>query len=95
MFIASSALTKDEVLDYYSTELPKKGWEKEDPVEPNAEEMQNYCSASDATPGTGSFITCLGFVKDDVRLIVSAITPLQLNPIATQGVSFHMFLEPA
>ncbi len=86
MFLASASVTKDEVLNYYAQELPKLGWEKEDPPKPKAKDMQNYCSAVGA-------ITCLSFTKEDVRMIVSAPIQLQLNPIATQGVSYHFHLE--
>ena len=86
MFLASSTVGKDEILNYYAQQLPKLGWEKEDPPKPKAKDMQNYCSAS-------SVITCLSFTKEDVRMIVSAPIQLQLNPSATQGVSYHFHLE--
>ena len=86
MFLASASVTKDDVLNYYSQELPKLGWEKEDPAKPKAKDMQNYCSAAPA-------ITCLSFTKEGVRMIVSAPIQLQLNPSATQGVSYHFHLE--
>jgi hypothetical protein len=85
MFIASATVTKDQVLDYYSKEIPKLGWKKEDPAKPKARDMQNYCSAG--------FVTCLSFLKDNVRMIVSAPIQLQLNPLSTQGVSYHFHLE--
>jgi hypothetical protein len=66
--------------------VPKLGWEKEHLPKPKAKDMQNYCSASGA-------VTCLSFTKEDVRMIVSAPIQLQLNPIATQGVSYHFHLE--
>jgi hypothetical protein len=87
MFLASSSTTKDEVLDYYAKEIPKLGWEKEDPPDPQAEDMQNYCAAG--------FVTCHSYIKDDVRMIISAPIQLQLNPISTQGVSYHFHLERA
>jgi hypothetical protein len=85
MFVASSTVTKDQVLDYYSQELPKLGWKKEDPAKPKAQDMKNYCSAG--------FVTCLSFLKDNVRMIVSAPIQLQLNPQSAQGVSYHFHLE--
>ncbi len=87
MFLASSSVTKDDVLEFYAEEIPKLGWEKEDPPDPQAEDMQNYCSAS--------FVTCHSYIKDDVRMIISAPIQLQLNPISTQGVSYHFHLEGA
>lgn len=85
MFIASTTTTREQVLDYYKTEIPKLGWNVEDPPKPKAKDMKNYCSVD--------FVTCLSFVKDDVRMIVSAPIQLQLNPIATAGVSYHFHLE--
>ncbi len=86
MFLASSTATKDEILNYYAEQLPKLGWEKEDPPKPKAKDMQNYCSSQ-------GLITCLGYTKDNVRMIVSAPIQLQLNTLATQGVSYHFHLE--
>jgi hypothetical protein len=98
-FVAGPNPTQGSVLAFYSEEVPQLGWEVEDPVKPRIEEMKNYCpkmALSDATAGTplGSFVTCLGFVKDDVRMIISVPIQLQLNPIAAQGVSYHVHLEP-
>jgi hypothetical protein len=85
MFIETATITKDQVLDYYSQELPKLGWKKEDPAKPKAQDMKNYCSAR--------FVTCLSFLKDNVRMIVSAPIQLQLNTLSAQGVSYHFHLE--
>ncbi len=85
MFVTSATITKDDVLNYFAEEIPKLGWEKEDPPKPKAKDMQNYCSAS--------FVTCLSFTKDGVRMIVSAPIQLQLNTLSTQGVSHHIHLE--
>lgn len=101
MFIASATTTKEQVLDFYRAEIPKLGWEAEDPPDPNTDEMVAYCAPAppitvEGTPvEQADLITCMSYTKDDVRLIVSAPIQLQLNPISTQGVSFHLFLEEA
>lgn len=85
MFIASSDATEEQVLAYFSKELPKSGWKKEDPPKPKAKDMKGYCPIS--------YVTCLSFTKGDIRMIVSSTLQLQLNPLSTQGVSYHIHLE--
>ncbi len=101
MFVASATTTQTQVLDFFREEVPKLGWELEDPPDPNTPEMAGYCATPppitvEGTPiEQGRIVTCLGYTKDDVRLIVSAPIQLQLNPISTQGASYHLFLEEA
>jgi len=85
MAVLSPNITREQVLDYFSQDLPKRGWTKEDPPKPRTQVMKDYCK--------NPIYTCLSFTKDDIRLIVSAPIQLGLNPEQTQGISYHIHLE--
>jgi hypothetical protein len=84
-FAGGHQVTREQLLDFYKEEMPKQGWELEEPTTSRYEEFRNYCNAQ--------FISCLGYVKEGARVIVSAPIQLSLNPIAPEGANYHLHVE--
>lgn len=85
-FLPGTELTREEVIDFFRRELPKLGWELEEPPgAASGEFFQAYCNAP--------WISCADFVKGDARVIIAALTPFGFNPVAPAGNTYHVHLE--
>lgn len=83
-FIGGTDQDKDDIFAFYQGELPKQGWQPEEPLRAS-EQLEAYCSAP--------WVSCLDYVREDVRLIISTPISLTFNPISTPGTTYHLHLE--